>query len=327
MYETYRFILVEDKNDDAREVLIQLNDAGFKPENKFGKAENYDSAKSLLEDNAANLDVVFLDLNIPRNESDGRPEKGHGGALLDLIHKDLNQRGGIDIKVIIISGEDLHDGMQSSIYEDYYKGTLCGIVKKTDLATMLKASLKRLRRDPLRSRILRNNLDILNSYDVINDPGKPIRERLKEARKIGIKLLQTEIDHHKGFLNSCADCADDLNGLLKKYVENRFIGRVKISTVTPPGNWNEFLWRGTIIQHFYTLNSYRNIIEHLEEQPFRSVDNYPKIWEIPDDLLSTLESGFSVTKIAELIVKDLLEWYLPWHEQVYIPWCKRVAGA
>jgi hypothetical protein len=305
---------------------MQLNDAGFKPENKIGKAETYDSAKALIEDNAAHLDVVFLDLNIPRNESDGRPEKGHGAALLDLIHKNLNQRAGIDIKVIVVSGEDLHDGMQSDIYKEYYKGTLCGIVKKNDLKTMLKSSLKQLKRDPIRSRIQRNNVDVLTQYDVIYDSSQPTLERIKAARKVGIKLLQNEIDHHKGFLNASADCADDLNGLLKNYVENRFSGRVKVSTVSHPANWNEFLWRGTMIQHLYTLNSYRNNIEHLEERPFRNVTNHPAVWEIPTELLSTLESGSSVTKIAELIVKDMLEWYLPWHEQVYVPWRNQLPG-
>lgn len=327
MYEDYKFLLVEDRNDDAREVLMQLNDAGFVPGSMLGRAETYDRAKELIEDNAANLNVVFLDLNIPRNESDGRPEKSHGGALLDLIHENLNRRFGIDIKVIVVSGEDLHDGMQSDIYKKHYKGTLCGIVKKSELSKMLKSSLKELRRDHLRSRIQRNNLDVLTQYDVIKDSSQPALERLKAARKIGIKLLQNEIDHHKGFLNSSADCADDLNGLLRNYVENRFSGRVKISTVSHPGNWNIFLWRGTMIQHLYTLNSYRNTIEHLEEQPFRNVTNHPTIWEAPVELLSTLESGSSVTKIAELIVKDLLEWYLPWHEQVYVPWHSQLQGA
>jgi hypothetical protein len=34
------------------------------------------------------------------------------------------------------------------------------------------------------------------------------------------------------------------------------------------------------------------------------------------------DKGVSVGKIIDLIILDLLEWYLPWHEQVYLPWKK-----
>ena len=36
--------------------------------------------------------------------------------------------------------------------------------------------------------------------------------------------------------------------------------------------------------------------------------------------LPKMEKGIRIGMIAELITIDLLEWYLPWHEQVYLPW-------
>jgi hypothetical protein len=81
-----------------------------------------------------------------------------------------------------------------------------------------------------------------------------------------------------------------------------------------------------MIQHLQTLNSYRNLYEHLDEQPFRSVDGSPDGWNIPHAVLQSLESGQAVGRVAELIVRELLEWYLPWHEQVYLPWRKQMAN-
>ena len=86
------------------------------------------------------------------------------------------------------------------------------------------------------------------------------------------------------------------------------------------GKWSSFLWRGTTFQHLYTINSYRNLLEHIEEQPFRAI-NGPG-WNIPDDVMDKCEKGERLGQMIELIMTELLEWYLPWHEQVYLPWVK-----
>ena len=135
MLESLKFVIVEDKAEDRNEVLSQLADAGLLPANKLGAAETYQDAKGLLEArHAADVNVVFLDLNIPRDARDGRPEKSHGKAILDIIHADLNRRAGNDIRVIVVSGEDLQDGMQDQLLYDFYKGTLVSIARKTEFA-------------------------------------------------------------------------------------------------------------------------------------------------------------------------------------------------
>src|SRR5688572_25973655 len=100
MLETFKFLIVEDKTEDRNEVLSRLSDAGFLPANKLGAAETYTDAKGLLEEYASVVDVVFLDLNIPRDGRDSRPEKSHGKAILDIIHTDLNRRAGNEIRVV-----------------------------------------------------------------------------------------------------------------------------------------------------------------------------------------------------------------------------------
>jgi hypothetical protein len=328
MLDTFKFILVEDKEMDRREVLFKLRDSGFLPENNLGVADTYEKAKSLIEEHADELDVLFLDLNIPRNDSDGRPEKGHGGALLDLVHKDMNRRAGVDIRVIVVSGESLNDGMQDRVLYDYYQDTLVGIVQKTKLPEMLKASIKRLKKDPLRNRVRRNEMPILESYDVLVDPAQPIKERLKCARTVAIHMVRNWAEYRNQQPGSCDRYADDLYGLIKNCVEECFSADdkdrryVRASNIATAGGWGCFLWRGSMVQHLYAINSYRNLYEHIHEQPFRNVGQNPDEWNIPQDVLSRAESGETIGKIVELLTKELLEWYLPWHEQVYLPWIK-----
>src|SRR5262249_43517459 len=155
MAEKPRVIIVEDKAEDLREVSNYLADAEFcGPEDILGTPGTYEDALALLNEKATVTDVVLLDLNLPRNELDVRPEKGHGKRLLDHIHN-LNQRAQVDIRVIVVSAEELTDGWDADMFKQLYQHTLVGLVQKAALAPMLRANLKRLRRDPLRSRISR----------------------------------------------------------------------------------------------------------------------------------------------------------------------------
>ena len=44
-------------------------------------------------------------------------------------------------------------------------------------------------------------------------------------------------------------------------------------------------------------------------------------------MLRAVEIGESTGKLIELTVNEVLDWYLPWHEQVYLPWAKAKTGA
>src|SRR5436309_13042028 len=105
MPEELLFVLIEDKPTDRDEIFNRLADAGLRGDNCLGAAESYDEARSLLEQVAERLDVVFLDLNLPRDVTDGRPEKAHGKRLLDFIHDDLNRRACNQIRVVVVSAE------------------------------------------------------------------------------------------------------------------------------------------------------------------------------------------------------------------------------
>ncbi len=325
MIDTLKFVVIEDSDDDRKEVLLKLADFGFKKENRLGMADSYNTAKELLEEYSEQINVVFLDLNLPIDTADGRAEKRHGVNLLTLIHKDLNRRPDTGIKVIVVSGEDLHDGGDHDVWMEAYKDTLIGVVQKANLTTMLKANVRRLKKDPLRTRISNNHLEILDQYDLVSDRNLPVKERLEAARTLAIKLVMNEMDVQNQSLNSCPECTDDLHTLVKK-IEMRFEPdkynkrHVKQSAINTPGGWGAFLWRGHMVQHLYTLNSYRNTFVHIEEQPFRTSSTTEDTWTAPPEILTKMASGDSVGKMIELIVRDLLDWYLPWHEQVYGPY-------
>jgi CheY-like chemotaxis protein len=326
MFETLKFLIVEDKEEDRKEILSLLSDARFLPANKLGSAGTYEEAKELLEEYDTQLDVVFLDLNIPRDARDSRPEKRHGAGILEIIHHEFNRRSGIDIRVIVVSSEDLQDGMQERLLYNSYKETLIGIAQKADLTKMLKACVKRLRKDPFRARIRRAELDILDQYDIVNDPSQPIKERVKSARTLAIRLVQNEVDHYNGRLGSSTAYADDLSRLIKEQIESRFgqdtsgKRRVRASLITSTGGWGAFLWRGSMVQHLYTINSYRNQFEHIDAQPYHCQGHETEAWTIPVETLRIVELGDCTGKLVEAVIHEVLEWYLPWHEQVYVPW-------
>jgi hypothetical protein len=75
---------------------------------------------------------------------------------------------------------------------------------------MLKRRLKDLRRDPVRSQLRRLDVDVIDQYDATMDSSLPIKERLKNARSLAIRLAMNEFDHHNGRLGSMVHLADDL---------------------------------------------------------------------------------------------------------------------
>ena len=104
-----KVIIVEDKAEDIEEVLDYLGEAEYcNSEDILGQPGTYDEALALLDEKAGDTDLVLLDLNLPRNDRDSRPERGHGRRLLEHIHN-LNKRPHVCIKVIVVSAETLDD--------------------------------------------------------------------------------------------------------------------------------------------------------------------------------------------------------------------------
>jgi CheY-like chemotaxis protein len=335
MLDSLKYLIVEDKEADRLEVSNKLSDAGLSPENCLGQAGTYDEALSMLESAAGDLDVVFLDLNIPRNERDSRPERGHGRRLLQTIHRDLNNRAGVEIQVIIISAEDLDDDMAGPMLRDLYAGTLVGTVPKDDLTKRLKTNLKRVLKDPILMRLRRGRVDVIDDYETLMDNSKDPDTRLGAAKRLACRLVRYDGDYRKRRIGACDGYGEELNSAIKELIESRFEpdlrGRVfvEIGKVKSGDQWANFLWRGAMVQHLYTINSYRNMFgAHQASRSYRIGGGASDEWSIPPEVLEKVEDGHRVLQIVELAVKELLEWYLPWHEQVYLPWAEaQTAGS
>ncbi len=323
MFETLQFMVIEDKDTDRNEVLDRLADVDFVGDNLLATPATYNDAKEDLERHYKDLDVVFLDLNLPESENDAFPERGHGRRLLEMIHSDLNRRPGSDIKVIIVSGEDLLDGWNDKNLYEAFPSTLVSICQKTALDKTLKASFKRLKRDPLLSRIKKAGIDIVDDYKTLVSSGVGIETRLESARRIAVRLVRNEVDCFFDDPLKSVDFSDDLSSLIHRCVESRFRSdagdrpRVKEKGLKQ-GRWEDFLWRGAMVQHFYTINSYRNIFIHMKEQAYRTGNG--GIWQPDRESLDRCEEGVVVGKAIGDIVREIIEWYLPWHEKVYLPW-------
>jgi hypothetical protein len=326
MLETLSYAIIEDNVGDQEEVAKQIVSAGFIADKLIDVAETYDDAKALLEGHAEQLDVVFLDLRLPRDAQDGRPERAHGKKLLDLIHGELNRRAEVDIRVIVVSGEDIQDGMTDATLRQHYSPTLVDIAPKADLPSRIKSSVKKLTKDPLLMRLRRARVDVAAEYEDLMNTGLSVDDRLKAAKRLACRLVRYDGDFRKGRVGAWDGIGEDLNGAIKAIVESRFraprpgYGIVKIDNLGPGEYWEQFLWRGAMLQHLYTINAYRGVFQHLEEQAYTLGSDKPDEWKVPAEVLAQVEQGDRVIQAVELLVRELLDWYLPWHEQIYQPW-------
>ena len=212
-----------------------------------------------------------------------------------------------------------------------FKDTVIGIAEKGKPNSLVE-QFQRLDEDPLRNRLLDLNVDVVDYYDTICDTKQGIKERLESACSLAVRLVRNDMDHACDEIEASASFADDLRGLIK-HIESRFTlqtitlrngdtkeRRFVDSTALQDGDWGGFLWRGTLVQHLYALTNYRNDYVHVKKKPFRSDRGTNDAWKIPADTLQSLDLGERLGQVIELIVRDLLDWYLPWHEQVYLPW-------
>ena len=341
-----RVLIVEDKDDERRSVRNQLGrykvcsvDDVESPDGSFRPAQTYSEARALLERFAPEVRLVLLDLNIPYDEDDHSAEDKHGGKLLEVIHE-MNRRPDVQIRVVIVSGQEVAKGWSGENLQVRFKNTVIGIAEKEKPNSLIE-QFQRLDENPLRDRLLDLNVEVVDYLDAVCSPELGIKERLENACSLAVRLVRNEMDHAENQINASEELADDLRGLIKqieerfklqtivlrngKTVERRFVD----ASALERGDWGNFLWRGTLVQHLYALSNYRNDYVHIKKKPFRSDQGTKDAWPIPYDTLVSVEKGERLGQVVEYIVRDLLDWYLPWHEEVFYPWkaAKSAGGA
>ncbi len=327
-----KVLVVEDQEEVRRAVINYLQRFGVcDAKSLLPPAGTYAEANMLIEKHGSELRLVSLDLNIPLDEHDGSPDNSNGGRLLERIHE-LNCQSDHQIRVIVVSGQEIAKGWNATNLMERFGETLIGVARKDEMPRSFVDQLQKLDQDPIRNAIVDLRIDVVEHYDVVFDPQQRIKERLKSARSLAIQLLRNELDVFTDMLGEGDSLGDDLPKLLTR-ITDRFAEKTiqlrngKIATKRfveaariEQGDWESFVWRGSLLQHLYCLNNYRNDYEHIDDKPFRCLGGRKDSWQIPSETLHSLERGERLGQILELVIGDLLDWYLPWHEQVYLPW-------
>lgn len=333
-----KVLVVEDREEERRSVINHLQRFGVcNVDTLLAPAGTFAEACQLLDVHGPEIKLVSLDLNIPLDDQDASPDNDNGGRLLERIHE-MNGKAENQIRVIVVSGQDIAKGWNASKWLEQFGETLVGVARKDQMPRSFIDQLQKLEENPLRTSLVDLDVGVVEHYDVVVDSQQRIKERLKSARSLAIRLLQNEKDHFHDSPGISEANADDLSHLIqdisdrfaqqtiRKRDGGEFHKRIVSASKLERGSWNSFLWRGSLIQHLYCLNNYRNDYEHIADKPFRALGGQQDDWGIPSDTLRSLERGERLGQILELMIGDLLDWYLPWHEQVYLPWKKSNTG-
>lgn len=323
MLSKLKYIIVEDRDQERVETENIAVEEGFDGENRIDWAGSYASAKESIQKNASLVDVIFLDLNLP--ESDARLDlnRDHGYKLLRWIHEDLNRkRPANPIRVVIVSGQHTLDGILDEDFRKKYSETLVAIAFKAELPESLRAAVRAVAEDGMLEKLRKAELNVRREYRKIIGPGVAVRDKLQAAKLIACRLLEFEGDYWQRSIGSFK-LGDDLKRGIETVIKIRFRdGWVQKNKMIRAEDWGHFLWRGTMIEHLYGVNNYRNRNEHMAAHDYRSENPADDGWNVPQDVLDRYMNGDDAVGIVKMQIDALLNWYLPWHEQVYIPWAR-----
>ncbi len=327
MLRNVRYFVVEDREQSVRSVLQQARLAGFQAELKIGVAGTLSEATSVLNERWKDIDLVFLDLNIPAEAGDSHPRKDHGQKLLEVIHNDINRRGEHSIAVIIISGE-VDSEAERQLWVKHYAPTVLDLASKDNLTEDFRRCVQRYFEDPMKVEIRSIWPEGFANFDVVTDPSKSANDRSLAAIQLGCLMLKNIDELESAADGLGASSSSDLNTLIKEYLGRNF---EPVSSDRPAQVYSnlrklkrardQWVLRGYIVEHLYSIHKYRNAIIHVSDTgPFHDGRGGYGVWDANRDLISRLESAERTCKIIQLVVEDVVEWYLPWHERVYLAW-------
>ena len=319
-----RYLIVEDHDQELRALQNTLLNFGFS--NHLGVAKSAQSGRDEITAHRAELDLVFLDLGIPESENASRIDNNFGYELLEWIHNIVNRQSGRKVQVIIVSGQYDLTGIPDEKLRSAYEGTLVGVVKKENLKDDLGRVIAQLGADPLLQELIRMELsDLIPDYQVLFGANTSTKDKCKAAVLIACRLLANDGDFREKRKGAC-QFGDDLGRAISQVIMRRFVAvegkgpYVAKKYLAPNLRWDEFVWRGVTLEHLYGIKNFRNRFEHLAEQNY--LDDSGGEWQVPTTVATRFCQGDDVVEVIRLQVKSLLQWYLPWHEQVYLPWSK-----
>lgn len=323
--EDVRYFVVEDREDALTSVLQMARVSGLRTENRLGVAKDLDSAMTTINTKWRDIDLILLDLNIPKNDDDTHLSKDNGEIILKLVHEDINLRGGHAISIIIVSGE-----VDSSFEERFWlnhRPTVIGLAAKNELSKTLPQCLQKLSQDSILLQLRRVFPEAQHAYLDLTDPNKSANDRSLAGLKLGCFILKSINAYEYNRTDAAYAQTQDLNSLIREYLQRNFEAPHYSDLRKLRGSRQKWILRGYMVEHLYSLLKYRNSIIHLiDTGPFHDGSNEYAIWADYPDVIRYLERADGICKILAQIAQDLLQWYLPWHEKVYLPWKQSVSS-
>ena len=216
-----KVLVVEDREEERRSVINHLQRFGVcNVDTLLPPAQTFAEACQLLDAHGPEIKLVSLDLNIPLDEQDATPDNSNGGKILERIHE-LNDQADHQIRVIVVSGQEIAKGWNASNLMDRFSETLVGVARKDEMPRSFVDQLQKLEQNPRRSALIDLKVDVVEHYDVVFDSQQRIKERLKSARTLAIRLVQNEIDVFQDSLGAGEAYGDDLGKLISR-IADRF---------------------------------------------------------------------------------------------------------
>ena len=328
-----RFAIVEDRDDAMEDLLVVIKGAGLSLGHCVGKWTDFDSARAGLDAKWRDIDILFLDLNIPLNASDSKPTKDHGRTMLDYIINDLNRRGPHKMSVVIVSGE-VHENYERELWLGNYKAIVVGLAMKGQLTTTLPGMLQSYCDDPYTAQLRSCWPGAETLFQTILDENETAQKRLLDCQTLASLMLKNIAQFERKLPDQSSIAGLQLKDLLTDYLVRNFkptdpakpwsvyssLKQLKV----PTDSW---ILRGYIFEYLSTINSFRNSFIHQSDTgPFHDGSGAYGIWSESTDEIRRLEEGQRMCQMLVLLIKDVLDWYLPWHRKVYLPWIKSLSA-
>ncbi len=327
-----RFAIVEDRHDAIENLLVVIKGAGMSLGHCVGKWTDFDGARAGLDAKCRDIDLLFLDLNIPLNANDSKPTKDHGRTILDLILNDLNRRGPHKMSVVIVSGE-VNENYERNLWLGNYKAIVVGLAMKGQLTTALPEILNRYSEDPYTGEIRADWSAAEPYYQTLTDEEETAESRSLACLTLSCLLMRNIAQYEQKLPDQTGLSGKQLSDLIREYLARNFNpikagGPSFCNLKFLKGSAGDWVLRGYLIEHLYAINNFRNGIIHISDTgPFHDGAGHYGTWGDGKVPVERLENADRLCRILVMIVQDVLDWYLPWHRKVYAPWIKTLSAS
>ena len=275
-------------------------------------------ARDWLVENHHTINLVLLDLYVDGRPGDASPSEQNGVELLKWLDsaqgKPIGPEGHrLEVDTIVVSS-----GVTETQRENYsrlYPRTVFDAVPKLDIRTILPNRILQWQkgRHKLGSWLAGPTglgSEVAKAWRHISTGDGSLLQRVNDAQTIAIAIA-----HNVASVRVLKEGGKVPGRNLKNLLDDE----PRRSPQRDP------LWRGNVLDQLYLINGWRNQVEHSDRDfPFDSavglaeLDNF-KIPGRNELLIDRMRRYRYIESALAVLVEDLLHWYRPWHEGVFLP--------